>query len=228
MNPYLSIDTETSGLEAPKHQLLEVAVVIDDIDGDIEDALTFHRHIVPKDGLYHGDPFALALNASILMEHHQRDPRYQYCTREEFAAELASWLQEVGFDDQKFSVAGKNFGGFDAFFLRVHTLFFQTIKPVHRYLDMGNLFHHPEVDGPMLPDTEKCIERAGLAELYLACDGHHPYRKHRAVDDALMVCRMYRAHIEQRAEMLRRIGEAYEKDGIIDAEFAKIDPDGQG
>lgn len=209
MNPYLSIDTETTGLEAPKHQLLEVAVVVDDIDNDLSEALTFHRHIIPKDGLYHGDPFALALNASILMEHHQRDPKYQYCGREEFAAELMSWFIEIGLNDyRKIAVAGKNFGGFDAFFLRVHTLFFQTIKPDHRYIDIGNLFHYPEVDGPKLPDTEKCIERAGLTDMYLACDGHHPYRKHRAVDDALMVCRMYRAHTAQRIEMLSRIGES--------------------
>ena len=207
MNPYLSIDIETTGLDAPRHQILEVGVVLDDLDASLDDAVVFHRHIVPDDGQYLGDPYALALNQRILIEHHQRDPKYQFCGRKEFAAELHSWLAEIGMVDTKLSIAGKNFGGFDSFFLRVHTSFFQTIKPEYRYLDIGNLFHRPEEDGTKVPNTEKCIERAGLTDDYLADDGHHPYITHRAVDDALMVCSMYRSWLKQREEMLQRIGE---------------------
>lgn len=187
-NRYVSIDIETTALEPERGVMIEFAAVIDDCQKPLESLPRFRRLIRPLHGIIRGTPYALAMNAQILYEidEEMKDPCIERsCIAGELPQLFRNWLDSQGFGYLQPSIAGKNFGSFDARFLRAESLFFEYVRPVHRYLDPGQMYWNPALDGMKLPDTATCMKRAGL----------DPSVKHRALEDALTVCEMVRNHV---------------------------------
>ena len=62
--PYVSIDLETTGLDADTCQILEIGAIYDDGTKYVDDLPIYHKYVYHP--LYTGEPYALALNAKIL------------------------------------------------------------------------------------------------------------------------------------------------------------------
>lgn len=178
---YVSIDLETTGLDAACCQILEIGAVMDDLSEsfDPQPREIFHRYI--KHPEYHGQPYALAMNQDILYilakgEH----PDISWAC--DISAEFAEWLYSRGQfrPEIPITVAGKNFAGFDKPFLRVFPQFTELVKLHHRSIDPGTLWMKPT--DTEIPSTRECMRRAGL-------DGKVA---HTAVEDATVVCKLIR------------------------------------
>lgn len=185
MQPYVSIDIETTGLNPDECQTIELAAVID-FDGKtpIEELPQFNSYIVYD--IYKGEPYALQMNAKIFKEIAGLNEEEQLKGDEghvidEFWRFLEDNLPE---GEKRYTPAGKNYASFDKGFLVKLSGFKELVSPMlaHRTLDPGNLYWRPEVDGFVLPDTKKCLERAGL----------EPTDSHRALGDAIDVVRLIR------------------------------------
>lgn len=187
---YISIDIETTALEPDDGVMIEFAAVVDDNQGTIAEKPCFRRLILPDDGILRGTAFALAMNAQILYEIDaelklpERERSGQSCHRTDLANQFKRWLEEFGVGARP-TLGGKNFATFDSKFLRDRCNFFEAISPHHRVIDPGNLYWRPAEDGMLLPDTAKCLARAGIPKAV----------KHRALDDAQDVCRLIRHHV---------------------------------
>lgn len=178
---YVSIDIETTGLDAECCQILEIGAVMDDLSEsfDPQPREIFHRYIQHSE--YHGQPYALAMNQDILYtlakgEH----PDISWAC--DISAEFAEWLYLCGQfrPEIKITASGKNFAGFDMPFLRKLPYFNEHVKLHHRSLDPGPLYL--QSGDTEVPGTEECMRRAGITGQVA----------HTAVEDAIMVCRLIR------------------------------------
>jgi len=178
---YVSIDLETTGLDAESCQILEIGAVIDDLSKpfDPQPCEIFHRFV--KHPEYHGQPYALALNQEILYAL-AKDAHPHISWACDVAAEFAEWLYSRGRFDREVPVtaAGKNFAGFDKPFLTMFPKFTEFVNLHHRSIDPGTLWM--ESTDTVIPSTEECMRRAGL-------DGEVA---HTAVEDATVVCKLIR------------------------------------
>jgi len=93
---------------------------------------------------------------------------------------LNNWMRQ--FEDHfvynKFVFTGKNFGSFDLPKLKAQPGVLARSR--HRYIDPGNLYWRPKIDGVVLPDTRTCMERAGMG----------PQVEHKALADATVVAQL--------------------------------------
>jgi len=188
----VAIDLETSGLNPETCQILEIAVVVDDLDNPqpIDSLPTFQTLI--KHEIYSGTPFAIQLNVEIFKK--LADKNYPAMTCKEAATELHKFFDKL-FKGDKINVAGKNVGTFDyRFFMqdphlrRVADRFFR-----HRMIDVGALFLKPEDDS--IPGMEECMRRGGL----------NPIVTHHALDDAKDVIKLIRIWAERQKQVIPRL-----------------------
>lgn len=182
---YVSIDLETTSLDARQGKIIEFAAVIDDLKRPVDELPVFRRLIVPRGSpVFYGTPFALAMNAQILYEIDAeiKQPSERSCFIQDLPKLFREWLDIQGFGYERPAIAGKNFGKFDTQFLLNESSFFEVVRPHHRVIDPGNLYWDFAQDGFLLPDTATCMKRAGL----------DPTVKHRATEDARVVCRLIR------------------------------------
>lgn len=186
MNPLISIDIETTGLDSREDQILEIGAVID-FDGKmpVENVPAF-RCFVKHDRIM-GDAYALQLNNGILRQLAGVDELTTVVLEPQEAVEGLYRFMRLNMPEgvKKFTPAGKNFAGFDRQFLtNLHPLFKSHVLPLlgHRTFDPGNLFWIPEIDGYDLPSLETCLERAGM----------QPTGLHTAVGDAIDVMKLVR------------------------------------
>ena len=185
MQPYVSIDIETLGLDPDYCHTIELAAVID-LDGvsPIEQLPTFQTYITRPTN--QGEPYAMQMNANImgiiagLSEIELTNTTEQNAIK--FFWNFLNNNKPKG--EKRYTPAGKNYASFDKAFLMNLQGFKQLISPMlsHRTLDPGNLYWLPREDGFVLPDTKKCLERAGL----------EPTESHRALGDAIDVVRLIR------------------------------------
>lgn len=190
---YVSIDLETTGLNHDNCQILEIAAVYNDDNLHLALCPIFHRYIWHP--IIKGEAYALHMNANLIKEIFDLkkagaktdvliDPgalRYRF----------RDWLLEHGYqrtitDDVLTSVknvvvAGKNFESFDHKFLSKLDCD-DLIRFHHRVIDPAMYYH--ERDDAVPPDTNACLKRAGFPGPV----------SHRAVNDALDVCRLIRHH----------------------------------
>lgn len=180
MEPYVSIDIETTGLDPSYCQILEFAAVIDD-GRPIGQLPTFHRYV--KHDRIQGEAFALNMNAELLMRCMHGVPVDQ------FAAGFPHFLASHGIDIENVVVAGKNFAAFDLQFLNRVRI---GVQFHHRFLDPAMLYWRY---GEMPPNTKTCLERAGLDSDV----------KHEALEDAFDVIRLIRAAFDQPTAKTKRL-----------------------
>lgn len=160
----ISIDIETTGLDPETCQILEI--------GAYCDRGQFHCYV--DNGLIQGEPDALHMNHGIL----KQIVECKTCIDPDvIAREFTKWLETVVC--REVTIAGKNFGSFDKAFLdkllgwsRMANKYFN-----YRYVDIGNLYWVPSMDGDTLPNLKTCMRRANFM-------GNVP---HTALEDAIIV-----------------------------------------
>lgn len=154
---YLSIDTETTGLDPETCEVLSFSAVLEDTSKpEVPVDELPHMHVILKHDYIRGEPFALDMNKDLiriikegtdkrLIEPHELDYR------------LMTFCERNGITG-KVRVAGKNFSSFDSKFLR--DIIYQT-KFHHRVLDVAPLFVNFKND-EWLPNLDQCMQRAGV------------------------------------------------------------------
>jgi oligoribonuclease len=193
---YVSLDLETSGSDPLRHQVLELAAVVEDTRRTATTPLAelpaFRRAL-----RYHeltGTPGALALNARLLVElaDKSRADAPDICRPEEVLAQLREFLLANGFKTDKkdcvsITLAGKNVGTFDLLFLRQLPGWGTLVKAEPAVLDPAAFYLNWHKDS-RLPSMLICQARAGDAE---------PHVAHEALADALEVVRLLRPFYER-------------------------------
>lgn len=182
---YVAIDIETSGLDPERHQVLEIAAVVETDWSTPADDLPTFRALV-NTGDVRGDPVALTMNAELVREL-AAAPR---TSLDGCLIDLSGFLDEFfparGEKGRGITIAGKNFGAFDYTFLRRSDAW-RLIRHTHRFLDPAALWWDHATD-VRLPDLGECCRRAGV-----------PVRPaHRAVHDCRSVIELIRAALDGR------------------------------
>jgi oligoribonuclease len=197
---YLSIDLETTGLDANNHQILEFGAVFEDTNNiqPMEALPTYHAYIVHPNNQITGDIYALDLNKDIinkLKNKKELEEKYNFVNIEDLADDFLFWLHMRGFEiktknedeinEYKYSetltVAGKNFNSFDKKFLDNVPDFSKKIRIRHRVIDPSVLFVDWKND-TALPSLDECKQKAGIEGVVT----------HLAVDDAKDVIELLR------------------------------------
>lgn len=164
---YVCIDVETTGLNREKCQVIEFAAVIRDTDLDQEISESPSFHCLVKHDFYHGEPYALNLNARIFKElSDSENSRFDIFTESELVDRFKQFLLKNGFKESKhskvvhFVAGGKNFAGFDLQFLNKLPNWENTFFVSSRVLDPGMLWI--EKDDKRVPGLNKCLQRANI------------------------------------------------------------------
>lgn len=200
---YFSIDTETTGLDANKCQLLELAVVYDngDLNTPPEDLPYFHA--VFSWDIVVGNPYAVGMNAELLQKGRKGARQYKIEVADDMdqmfkfhnkrfplpnkianacEEDFLKWLCEVKEVEPKgikrSTFAGKNVAAFDFNFVPWIRKY-----AIHRTMDPAMLYTKWTDDRPA--GLAKCKERAGLGDSVA----------HTALEDALDVVRLIRLGI---------------------------------
>ncbi len=188
---YISIDIETTGLDPDKHQVIEFAAILEDTNSSLPvDKLPFYYKTVRNaTDTYTIDPAVVKMHLSLFNILDQL--RYNLESDTEWvwefglATSFREWLDQQGFEGKKIVIAGKNFGWFDARFLRRQKNW-EIIQHHQRFLDPVLGFIDDEKDD-VPPDMATCKERAGLS----------PEVAHTAYEDAKDVIRLLRFYFGQ-------------------------------
>lgn len=194
---YASIDIETTDLDPQKGQILEIAAVVDDLDGwsDNVPRPAIRLYLAHKE--IHGSPTALAMNADIIkIIAENKHPDLQPPLEAEW--KLFNFLSTHLGKNEKWNVAGKNFNGFDKNFM---------IHQFHDYAMFKHKFHHRTIDPAThfrhkgdknLPDLKTCLERANIKNTRIRLNGYYDddqprtLNLHQALDDATAVLLLVR------------------------------------
>lgn len=191
---YISIDIETTGRNPEKHQILEFAAIIDDLDDPkpLNELKKIQKYICRKECF--GEVSALVMNYEILKIINSDSGIYNYATEDRLWHFFKEFLFENNFDRHwnnqannhtpYINVAGKNFGTFDKLFLERLPNWKENITIRHRILDYSP-FYYKKGDY-VLPSTSTCIERSGLKLNY----------RHNALEDCEITILLIRRAIE--------------------------------
>jgi len=177
---YCSLDIETTGLDPEKHQILEVAFVMDVRDKSIMDCPYWSCVLDPGKKIV-GDAYALHMNADLLLQiaesqaHSWSTPVFgSPCER------FIIWLDQNA-PTGPLHAMGKNVGSFDMQFLKRLDCF-PIQRFHHRMLDVNSLLATP--DG-MSGYGDVCDKLAGFHGI--------PGRAHNALYDARVTLALARA-----------------------------------
>jgi len=193
---YVSLDLETSGSDPLRHQVLELAAVVEDTRRTASTPLTelpsFRRALRHPE--ITGTAGALALNARLLEELADKTKAAapDICTPAEVLPQLRAFLLAHGFkadakDRVSFTIAGKNIGVFDIPFLRQLPGWGTIIRAEPAVLDPASFYLNWHKDS-RLPSMLICQARSGIPE---------PHVAHEALADALEVVRLLRPFYER-------------------------------
>jgi DNA polymerase III epsilon subunit-like protein len=193
---YVSLDLETSGSDPLRHQVLELAAVVEDTRRTATTPLaelpSFRRALRHPE--LTGTAGALALNARLLEElaDKSKADAPDICTPAEVLPQLRAFLLANGFkadakDRVSFTIAGKNIGVFDIPFLRQLPGWGTIIRAEPAVLDPASFYLNWHKDS-RLPSMLICQARSGMPE---------PHVAHEALADALEVVRLLRPFYER-------------------------------
>ena len=177
---FIVIDTETTGTDLERDQVIELGAVA--VDTDVHPSEWKEFHTLVRHDRYSGSAYALALNAEILGVLGGRIESDETVTHiDNLGLAFKNWLTSCGYvsllrDDHSnkitITVGGKNIASFDVLLLkRTNIVDFVIFR--HRYLDAISGFTDLNTDA-IPPSIELCKERAGLPAVV----------NHRALDDA--------------------------------------------
>ena len=194
----VSIDIETTGIDCRKDQIVEFGAVLFDTASPEFITSIFHKSIVNTRIV--GAPFAINMNIDKIMfaksidekiEKLERNPVMNkdvkflttanaLISREKegaFVNDFLLWLKSMdAYVGHSINIAGKNAAGFDIpFCLNFFSGWGDSVRWKRRILDPAILYSLREDE--MLPDLNKCLERAGFNSTVSHC----------AVDDAMDV-----------------------------------------
>ena len=173
---FVSIDIETTGLNEKTCQIIEVGAVIDDTLNPMGSPPEFHCYVLHNG--YHGESYALSMHSEIFRRISCLEDGYKYLPACHVWGNFRHWLMLNSEPRYKWTIAGKNYAGFDDRFLRLLPDWdFQNILR-HRVLDPGSMLMRP--DDECVPDTKECMRRCGL-------EGEVA---HTALEDAKIVAKM--------------------------------------
>lgn len=190
---YISVDIETTGLDASTSDIIEFAAIYDDTERPLDECKKFQSYIKPANGQYlRVWPANLTFNQPLYDVYNRWVPSWASAYENNMLdivglrTLLIQWFLDLGFDTEKdrFTVAGKNFVVFDYSFLKDIFSFtpqYGMITLRHRTLDLGSMFLLP--GDREIPNTDECLKRAKINKTAY---------NHRALDDALMVCKLVR------------------------------------
>ncbi len=196
---YISIDLETTGLDAENNQIIEFGAVLEDTNNikPLSELPTYHAYVTHPGGNLTGNVFALNLNAGIIEKlKNQKDleDQFNYVKVHNLADDFLYWLHSQGLEiktnyegtDKEYksctiNVAGKNFNNFDRKFLDKVIGFNKKIRMRARVIDPAVLFVDWHNDDT-LPSLDECKQKAGIDGIVT----------HLAVDDALDVVKCLR------------------------------------
>ncbi|WP_198075678.1 3'-5' exonuclease [Hymenobacter negativus] len=187
---YVSLDLETSGSNPARHQILELAAVVEESRHPLPLAqLPAFRRVV-RHPEYAGTAGAIALNARLFEELAQKEPNPELCTPAELLPQLREFLLRHGFRPDKHdcvsvTMAGKNIAVFDLCFLKELPGWGTLVRAEPAMLDPAVFYLNWRKDS-RLPSMSICKARAGL-EREVA---------HEALADALDVVRLLRPFYE--------------------------------
>lgn len=193
---YVSLDLETSGSDPLRHQVLELAAVVEDTRRTASTPLaelpSFRRALRHPE--ITGTAGALALNARLLEElsDKTKSDAPDICGAAEVLPQLRAFLLANGFkldakDRVSFTIAGKNIGVFDIPFLRQLPGWGTIIRAEPAVLDPASFYLNWHKDS-RLPSMLICQARSGMPE---------PHVAHEALADALEVVRLLRPFYER-------------------------------
>ncbi len=137
------------------------------------------------DRTFTGEAYALSMHPKIFRAIATKETTVQILQPQFVANIFAAWLNRTG-SNETFTVAGKNYAGFDRQFLQKLPHWKDTIKEQHGVLDPGSLYYDPLVDD-VVPSMATCMERAGIPGEVA----------HTAVEDALIVVKLLRNVFEE-------------------------------
>ncbi|UYZ58601.1 3'-5' exonuclease family protein [Hymenobacter latericus] len=197
---YVSLDLETTGGDPQRHQILELAAVIEDTKRlrPLPELPTFRRAVRHPE--YVGTAGALALNARLLEELARKGPNAEVCTPDELVSQLQSFLLEHGFRPEEsgrvvVTLAGKNVASFDLPFLKQLPGWGQLVRAEPATLDPAAFYLNWRKD-TRLPTMSICKARARFDDHTVA---------HEAVADALDVIQLLRPFYE--LPVYKQVGE---------------------
>lgn len=185
---YVSIDTETTGLDKEKHQVLSVGAIIEDTELQLpyNEIPKFHR-IILRDEIV-GSPFAINLNKDLIEMmcaykegntevRNIMEQKYGkiFVKEDEVIPDFYRFLVENGFWTKDcnypkvtsttkpitINVAGKNFGTFDKPFMSKLPWFQKLIIVRQRIIDPSNSYVD-WMNDETLPSLNECKKRAGI------------------------------------------------------------------
>lgn len=184
---YVSLDLETSGPDPRRHQVLELAAVVEDSRRPLPLAeLPAFRRVV-RHPEYLGTAGALALNARLLVELANKASNPELCTPDELLPQLRAFLEAQGFrpnakDCVAVTMAGKNIASYDLGFLQELPGWGRLVRADPAMLDPAAFYLNWRKDS-RLPSMSICKARARFADREVA---------HEALADALDVVRLLR------------------------------------
>ena len=193
---FASIDIETTGLSPENSDILQFAVVLDDLKNSrpLEELPRFQA-IFMQDN-YKGNPFALSMHSEIFKKIDMaKKKNLEYCPDQEIhfmpidhlPTALTAFFLKNGYNQNDkngniyINPAGKNLSSFDIPFLKSKIKDWGSIYFLNRSIDPAILYFDLENDNS-LPDMKKCMERAGIAGEVA----------HTALEDALVVIKLLR------------------------------------
>ncbi len=188
---YISLDLETTGGHPLRHQILELAAVVEDTRQlKPLPELPYFRRVV-RHPEYVGTAGALALNAGLLQELARKEPNAELCTPDELLPQLREFLLAQGFRPDKkdcvaVTMAGKNIASFDLGFLRELPGYATLVRAEPAMLDPAAFYLNWRKD-TRLPTMQICKARAGFEDTTVA---------HQALADALDVVQLLRPFYE--------------------------------
>ncbi|WP_345222819.1 exonuclease domain-containing protein [Hymenobacter koreensis] len=189
---YVSLDLEMTGSNPERHQIIELAAVVEDTKRlrPLTELPTFRRAV--RHSEYVGTAGALALNARLLQELAEAPIDHpEICTANELLPQLREWLLTQGFradsqDRVTVTMAGKNIGSFDLLFLRQLPGWGALVRAEPAMLDPAVFYLNWRKDS-RLPTMSICKARAKFDDHSVA---------HEAVADALDVIQLLRPFYE--------------------------------
>ncbi|WP_084708715.1 3'-5' exonuclease [Hymenobacter norwichensis] len=188
---YISLDLEMTGGNPQRHQILELAAVVEDTKHvlPLTELPAFRR--VVRHPEYVGTAGALALNARLLKELAGKEPNPELCTPEELLPQLREFLLLHGFKPDKkdcvaVTMAGKNIASFDLGFLRELPGYGTLVRAEPAMLDPAAFYLNWRKDS-RLPTMQICKARAAFEDDTVA---------HEALADALDVVQLLRPFYE--------------------------------